>query len=198
MRYMGNLGCFPWGKQAPIARRYPAFVFLSCMQCFRVSIPLTVRPTLLRQMDMGSLTWAQIWVLAAHTKGGSSTNKSAQELTRRDRKTAHHLAPPGDRTQGLRIDFWRTNRSAMSPINRPTLIKAGQSRWGESRDNWRKHHQRGILSIYCFWFINIAGRLSYLLLFFTAHIPIWLKQRKSFQLHFSQNGCSSTTCTTLL
>ena len=41
-----------------------------CMQGFRVSIPPDVRPTLLRQMDMGSLTYTQIWVRAVHTKGG--------------------------------------------------------------------------------------------------------------------------------
>ena len=36
-------------------------------------------------------------------EGGSDTKKSAQELSRRDRKTVSHPAPPGDRTQGLRI-----------------------------------------------------------------------------------------------
>ena len=33
-------------------------------------------------------------------EGGSGTNKSAQELTRRDRKTVPHSASPGDRTRG--------------------------------------------------------------------------------------------------
>ena len=32
------------------------------MQCFHISIPLAVRPTLLRQIDMGSLTCAQMCV----------------------------------------------------------------------------------------------------------------------------------------
>ena len=36
-------------------------------------------------------------------RGGSGINKSAPELTRRDRKTIPHPAPPGDQTQGLRI-----------------------------------------------------------------------------------------------
>ena len=40
-----------------------------CVQSFRVSIPPTVRPTLLQRIDMGSLTCAQIWVRAVHTKG---------------------------------------------------------------------------------------------------------------------------------
>ena len=51
---------------------------------FGVTLPLVVRSTLLRQMDMGSLTRTQIWVRAIHTKGGQQQNKSAQELTRRD------------------------------------------------------------------------------------------------------------------
>ena len=53
-------------------------------------------------MSMWSLTCAQILTLFLH-KGGSGTSKSAQELTRRDRKTVPHPAPPGDWTQGLRI-----------------------------------------------------------------------------------------------
>ena len=61
------------------------------MQFFRVSIPPAVSPTLLRQMDVGSLTCAQS-ASRTHEGGGgggsgSGTNKSAQELTRRDRKT---------------------------------------------------------------------------------------------------------------
>ena len=40
-----------------------------CVQCFRVSIPLAVRHTLLQQMDMGSLTYTHIWVRAIHMKG---------------------------------------------------------------------------------------------------------------------------------
>ena len=65
-----------------------------------------MKPTLLRQMDMGSLTCAQIWV--CHTLedggGGGGGGQVAQELTRRDiKKTVPHPEPPGDRTQGLRI-----------------------------------------------------------------------------------------------
>ena len=54
-----------------IARRYPAY--FSCVQCFRVSKPPAMMPTLLRQMDMGSLTCAQIWVrIILHTKGSQA------------------------------------------------------------------------------------------------------------------------------
>ena len=36
-------------------------------------------------------------------EGGSGTNKTAQVLSRRDRKIVPHPAPPGDRTQDLRL-----------------------------------------------------------------------------------------------
>ena len=50
---------------------------------------------------MESLTLAQTWVRALHVhEGGSGTIKSAQELTRRDRKTVSR-PDPGDGTQGL-------------------------------------------------------------------------------------------------
>ena len=61
------------------------------MQYLCVTIPPpAVRPTLVRQLDMGSLTCAQIWVLAVHRiwvlavhrRRGSGTNKPAQELIR--------------------------------------------------------------------------------------------------------------------
>ena len=71
-QYTGNSGCFSLGKRAAtVRRRYPAVLLLLlplpvCMHCFRFPMPPAVRPTLLRQMDMGSLTCAR----AAHTKGG--------------------------------------------------------------------------------------------------------------------------------
>ena len=37
---------------------------------FIVTVPSAVRPTLLRQTDIGSLTCAQTLVCAVHTKGG--------------------------------------------------------------------------------------------------------------------------------
>ena len=50
----------------------PVVLCSPCLQYFRVSIPPAVMPTLLRQMDMGSLTWAQSWVRAVHTNGGET------------------------------------------------------------------------------------------------------------------------------
>ena len=56
-------------------QHYPAFLFcFSCGQCFRVSIPAAVRPTLFRQrMDMGSLTCSPIRVLVVYTTGQAQT-----------------------------------------------------------------------------------------------------------------------------
>ena len=45
-----------------------------------------------------------MWVHAIPSKGGQAekrNNSAQEELTQRDRKTAFHPAPPGDRTQGL-------------------------------------------------------------------------------------------------
>ena len=66
------------------------------VQYFFVTIPPVARPTLLRQIHMGSLTCVHSCGLLPYGghKGGSGTNKSAQELARRDRKTVltllHH------------------------------------------------------------------------------------------------------------
>ena len=116
--------------------------FFHCVQCFRVSIWPALRRTLLRLMDMGSLTCAQIWVRVIHTNakwreggGGSGTNKSAQELTRRDRKTVCHPAPPGDRTQGLLI--WiptHYKHWATSPVYR----------WGQQQQQQQQQTQAGM------------------------------------------------------
>ena len=60
------------------------------VQYFRVSISSAVRLTLLRPVDMGSLTCAHIWVRAVHTKEGQAHYKSAQEsgtVKREDRGT---------------------------------------------------------------------------------------------------------------
>ena len=93
-----------------------------------VTIPPAVSSTLLRQMDMGCLTCAQIWVCAVNTKGGGggwgggelSTNKSAQELTRRDRKNC----PPPCPARGLNPGCSDFNSDALttelrsSPVTR--------------------------------------------------------------------------------
>ena len=65
---------FLGGKRAALVQPYPS-VFCSFFPCHACSIfvfpyiSLAVRPTLLSQMNMGSLTCAQIWVHAIHTRG---------------------------------------------------------------------------------------------------------------------------------
>ena len=50
----GNSGCFPRGKANSDSTALPPPPPPTCVQCFRVSVPPAVRPTLLRQLDMGS------------------------------------------------------------------------------------------------------------------------------------------------
>ena len=78
------------------------------MQYFSGTPPPAVRPTLLRQMDMGSLTCAHILGVYVHTKGGGGGCSHKQVCPRvdwdpRDIKAVPHPAPPRDRTQDLRI-----------------------------------------------------------------------------------------------
>ena len=86
-----NPSCFPWGKRAAIVRRYPAFLyinilFFSYVSCFPVSIIPALRSTLSRHIHMGSLTCTHIWVRGVQAKVGQAQNKSAQELTLRERE----------------------------------------------------------------------------------------------------------------
>ena len=77
MQCMGNSGCFPRGKRASIVRRYPAPPPPThphphphpCVQCFRVSMPQVMTPTLLRQMDIGFFTCTQIWMRTVQRNG---------------------------------------------------------------------------------------------------------------------------------
>ena len=91
---------------------------IPCVQCFRVSVPPAVRPTLLRQMDMGSLTCEQIWVRPVHTK---REVRHKHVCTRVDsagqNKARSEPAPSGDRTQGLPIEFQLSNHLDTSPVN---------------------------------------------------------------------------------
>ena len=57
-----------------------------------MTVQPAVRPTLLRQMDMGSLTYAHIWVRAVHTnvcvgggRGGGGSNNTDDDTLMRSR-----------------------------------------------------------------------------------------------------------------
>ena len=84
----------PRAKRAATLQRYLAEFPLSCVHCFLLSIPSAVRPTLLRQMNMGSVTCAQRGDQAQHNLLGG-TGKLSLTLLR--------LA--GDRTQGLQVSI---------------------------------------------------------------------------------------------
>ena len=71
--------------------------FFSCELWFRVSLPRSVRPTLLRHNDMGSLTCAYMWVHAVHTNGDQA-QRSLHQSWLRGVETLSHLDPRGDRT----------------------------------------------------------------------------------------------------
>ena len=102
----GKFGLLSTGKASSHSTALPNFLLFflfPCVQCSCVYIQPAVMPTLLRQIDIGSLMCAHMWGCAVHTKGGSGTNKSAQELTWRNRKAVPHPAPPRHRPQGLWI-----------------------------------------------------------------------------------------------
>ena len=73
---MGNSARFPQGKLATTESSYPALIDISlcCMQHVLYDhIPPAVRSTLSRQMDMGSLTCAQIFGCVPYIKSPEVT-----------------------------------------------------------------------------------------------------------------------------
>ena len=127
----------PPGKASSHSTGYPAFVF-SCavFSCLRLHPP-AVRPTLVRQMDMGYLTCAQVCLRAVHTKGGGAV-RHKQVCTRVDsegHKTPHpHPSPrptnvsnPG--SSDLNSD---SNHRATSPVNMHNDLSACCAHGGET------------------------------------------------------------------
>ena len=117
MQCTGNSGSFLRGKWAAIVRHYPAFDKYCCPVCNVFVFPYhRLWGLLLRQMDMGSLTCAQVWVGAVHTKGcRAQTSLYKNRLGRVNRNNCYlvtYPAPPGDWTQGLRI--WIPTLKALS------------------------------------------------------------------------------------
>ena len=98
----------PRGKRAAIVRLYPDLfnllsLFCSCPVCC-VFIPLDVRPALLRQMDMESLTWAQISVHAVlirrGERGGVGVVRHKQVCTRVDLEDGRRSSNANPKTLG--------------------------------------------------------------------------------------------------
>ena len=84
MQCTGHSGCFP-GRGAAMAR---LFCFSPLSAVFRVSVPPDIRPTPLRQIDMGPLTCAHMWVRAAT----ASTQKTSKPTEAGNSHTAHQAA----------------------------------------------------------------------------------------------------------
>ena len=77
---------------------------LACAVFFCDPTTGCVRPTLLRQMDMGSLTCAQMLVACLCTRKGGQAQASQHSEGGTDQKLLLlTLTRQGDRTQGLRI-----------------------------------------------------------------------------------------------
>ena len=94
MQCTGNSGCFRKESEQP-----------------------ALRPTLLRQMDMGSLTCAHILdACRTHDGGSGTTNTSAQELTRRDRQKCRSLCPArGSEPRVFGFEFRLSNHWRLCP-----------------------------------------------------------------------------------
>ena len=87
MQCMGNSAFFFLGKASNHTTVLPS-IFLPCVQSFCVSIPPAVRPAVFFMTDGYGVFNVRTNLGACHThKGRSGANKSAQELTGRDRRT---------------------------------------------------------------------------------------------------------------
>ena len=99
-----------------------------CVTC----LPSDVRPTLWRQMYMGSSTWVQIWVRAVHTKGAQAQTSLHKSWLGGSEKLAFTLARQGIEprvfgfefrtlTTELRLSFIINLRYSI-PANAPTVV----------------------------------------------------------------------------
>ena len=96
----------------------------SCVQCFRVFIPPAVRPTLLRQMDMGSLTCAHIRVRAVHTKRGQAQTSLLKSWLGGTEKLL--LTPIRQGIEPKAFGFQLSNHWATSTIRRTPALSIVQ------------------------------------------------------------------------
>ena len=99
----GNSGCFPLGKRAAIVLHNPAFSFL-CAVFSLVVFPYHRLWSYSFTTDGHGIFNVRTNLDTCRThEGGSGTTKSAQELTRRDRKTVPYPIP----LQGIEPRFFR-------------------------------------------------------------------------------------------
>ena len=99
------------GKMSSQSAALPSFFFwLFFSPCD--SIPPAVRPTLLQQMDMGSLTCAHILVRAIHTKGGQAQTSLHKSWLVGIEKLFFTLPCQGVKLTVFRFEFWLTTASS--------------------------------------------------------------------------------------
>ena len=107
------------GKASSHSKALPSLSPVCSISCVHTTYS---RPTLLRQLNIGSLTCAQIWVRAVQIKreggGGAGTNKSALELTRKDRRMPLTLPHQGVEPRVFLFEFRRSSHWATSPVNK--------------------------------------------------------------------------------
>ena len=100
-------------------------IIIIIMDIHRFHTPPAVRPTLLRQMDMGPLTCAHIWVCAVslYTRMGVRHKQvcTRVDLEGQKKTTVPHPTPPWDRTQGLlSFELRACNHCELRPPSRLT------------------------------------------------------------------------------
>ena len=101
MQCTGSSGCFFW--------RYPAFFSLCAVFPYH-------RPIILRQMDLESLTCAQIWMRAVHMKGGEAQTNPHESWLGGTEKLSLTLPHQGIDPRAFGLQFRRSNHWATSPI----------------------------------------------------------------------------------
>ena len=98
---------FP-GERAAIVRCYPAFPPpCFCVQSFRVSIPVSVRPTLSFQMDIVIFNM-RTNVAACHTRRGVRHKQVCTRVDSEGQKNYSSLPRQGIEPMMCRFEFWLT------------------------------------------------------------------------------------------
>ena len=133
-------------------------LFFPCVQCFYVSISLDVRSTLLRQMDMGSLTCTYIWVHAIHMKGDQAQTSLHKSWLGGTEKTVPHPALLGVWTKSLWIRIpmlhWATSPTGTQHLNCYKLLTYTPYSWLLQKQNMiSKLILTNILYNFCISFI---------------------------------------------
>ena len=105
-------GCFPCGKPAATARRYPA------SSCFLFTVFSCLHTTGCESYSFTTDGYG-IFNMRTH-EGGSGTNESGKELTRKDRKNSLSVSPFPAR--GSNPGYSDLNTDALTPEQRTSPV----------------------------------------------------------------------------